>query len=552
MRARIEAGIVYSPYTYSPLAYDGTLYGSLMERLTAHVSTTALICGRDKLTYSELRDKLQRCASGFHRRGIGKGDRVFVHIDNSIESFVAVCSVPLTGATLVSSDILWRENDIIDKIERSGATHVLTDASHIEMFTRIINRCNIKKVFVVGEKRYGFNSVFEFVGNDESLNENEKFDYGDCIFVEWTTGTTGASKGVEYREERFLRQISCVAGAEMFACSDVFLGDCNISCLMVFFLWLLALHLGSTIVISRTCDAVPLDLFDVIKDCKAVTIVSFPSRLKRMLNFMKTSEDWDIALRKSLRRIIIVGSVTPPALAEELASTFRLDELRSCYGMSEAGGFMTVPPKGEVSGTNAGFPIPGARMKIIDTVSSKVLGPMQCGEVLFDTPLVATGYCGRLEDATDFMDTEGWIHTGDLGYYDHDGRLFLCGRLKTMLVCQTRKVSSSEIEHCLMGHPAVEEVAVLGIPSPYDEEFPAALVVTKRGHSQDQRLADALKHYVADRMASFMHLHGGVYFAEALPRNTRGKVRATSLRELLGTLRRMDSTDESAAGDCIY
>lgn len=552
MRARIEAGIVYSPYTYSPLAYDGTLYGSLMERLTAHGSTTALVCGHDKLTYSELRDKLQHCAIGFHRRGIGKGDRVFVHIDNSIESFVAVCSVPLTGATLVSSDILWRENDIIDKIERSGATHVLTDASHIEMFTRIINRCNIKKVFVVGEKRYGFNSVFEFVGNDESLNENEKFDYGDCIFVEWTTGTTGASKGVEYREERFLRQISCVAGAEMFACSDVFLGDCNISCLMVFFLWLLALHLGSTIVISRTCDAVPLDLFDVIKDCKAVTIVSFPSRLKRMLNFMKTSEDWDIALRKSLRRIIIVGSVTPPALAEELASTFRLDELRSCYGMSEAGGFMTVPPKGEVSGTNAGFPIPGARMKIIDTVSSKVLGPMQCGEVLFDTPLVATGYCGRLEDATDFMDTEGWIHTGDLGYYDHDGRLFLCGRLKTMLVCQTRKVSPSEIEHCLMGHPAVEEVAVLGIPSPYDEEFPAALVVTKRGHSQDQRLADALKHYVADRMASFMHLHGGVYFAEALPRNTRGKVRATSLRELLGTLRRMDSTDESAAGDCIY
>ncbi|KAH7963397.1 hypothetical protein HPB52_020905 [Rhipicephalus sanguineus] len=447
MRARIEAGIVYSPYTYSPLAYDGALYGSLMERLTAHGSTTALVCGHDKLTYWELRDKLQHCAAGFHRRGIGKGDRVFVHIDNSIESFVAVCSVPLTGATLVSSDIMWREG------ERTRVP------SNLYMVLT-------QKVFVVGEKRYGFNSVFEFVGNDESLNENEKFDYGDCTFVEWTTGTTGASKGVEYREERFLRQISCVVGAEMFACNDVFLGDCNISCLMVFFLWLLALHLGSTIVISRTCDAVPLDLFDVIKDCKAVTIVSFPSRLKRMLNFMKTSEDWDIALRKSLRRIIIVGSVTPPALAEELASTFQLDELRSCYGMSEAGGFMAVPPKGEVSGTNAGFPIPGARMKIIDTVSSKVLGPMQCGEVLFDTPLAVTGYCGHLEDATDFMDTEGWIHT--------------------------------------------------------------------------------------DRMASFMHLHGGVYFAEALPRNTRGKVRATSLRELLGTLRRMDSTDESTAGDCIY
>ncbi|KAL1418487.1 hypothetical protein MTO96_025871 [Rhipicephalus appendiculatus] len=87
---------------------------------------------------------------------------------------------------------------------------------------------------------------------------------------------------------------------------------------------------------------------------------------------MKTSEDWDIALRKALRRIIIAGSGTPPALAEELASTFQLDELRSCYGMTEAGGFMTLPPKGEVSGTNAGFPIPGARMKVISPAGNGV------------------------------------------------------------------------------------------------------------------------------------------------------------------------------------
>lgn len=177
---------------------------------------------------------------------------------------------------------------------------------------------------------------------------------------------------------------------------------------------------------------------------------------------------------------------------------------------------------------------------------------MEHGEVLIDTPLAAIGYCGHLETTADFMDEQGWIHTGDVGYYDHDGRLFLCGRLKTTLVCQTRKVSPAEIEHCLMEHAAVEEVAVLGVPAPNGDEFPAAVVVTSNGHSQDQQLADELKRYVAERMASFMHLHGGVYFAEVLPRSPRGKVRATSLRELLGTLRRMDRADENATGDCIY
>ncbi|KAH6919653.1 hypothetical protein HPB50_029359 [Hyalomma asiaticum] len=114
--------------------------------------------------------------------------------------------------------------------------------------------------------------------------------------------------------------------------------------------------------------------------------------------------------------------------------------------------------------------------------------------------------------------------TGDLGYYDHYGRLFLCGRLKTMLVCQTRKVAPVEIEHCLLEHAAVEEVAVLGVPAPDGEEFPAAVVVTKRGRSQDQELANDLKSFVAERTpSSFMHLHGGVYFADALRKNTRGK-----------------------------
>ncbi|KAH6939571.1 hypothetical protein HPB50_019544 [Hyalomma asiaticum] len=320
------------------------------------------ICGAETLTYWELRDKIQHCAAGFRRKSIGKGDRVYVHIANSIESFVAVSGVISTGATFVSSDIMWRE----------------------------------------GKRRSGFDSVHEFCGDDEVLNEFEGLDSSGASFVEWTTGTTGLSKGVEIPHDRFLRKVSSFVGVEMLAADDVLLGDCNISSYIMFFTWTVALHHGSTIAISKTCHTVPLDLFDVIKN-----------------------------------------------------------------------------------------------IEIIDEVSQEVLGPMQRGEVLVDTPYAAAWYCGRSGAATDIIDEQGWLHTGDLGYYDHDGRLFLCGRLKTMLVCQTRKVAPVEIEHCLLEHAAVEEVAVLGVPAPDGEEFPAAVVVTKRGHCQDQKLANDLKRFVA-------------------------------------------------------
>ncbi|KAH7964712.1 hypothetical protein HPB49_000904 [Dermacentor silvarum] len=141
--------------------------------------------------------------------------------------------------------------------------------------------------------------------------------------------------------------------------------------------------------------------------------------------------------------------------------------------------------------------------RVIDTDTGKILGPLECGEVIFYTPFAATGYFGDPEAADELIDEHGWIHTGDLGYYDNDGRLFLCGRLKTLLECQSRKFPPSDIEHCLMDHEAVEEVSVLGMPPEDIQQFPAAVVVTKSGFARDHQLAEDLKRYVAADQPSF-------------------------------------------------
>ncbi|KAL1421028.1 hypothetical protein MTO96_004385 [Rhipicephalus appendiculatus] len=102
------------------------------------------ICGPDQVTYLELRDKLRHCVAWYRSQGVHKGNRVFVHVGNSIESFVAVCSVPMTGATFVSSECLSSEGEVVNKMKQAAITHVLTDDSYADMFARIMKYCDIK------------------------------------------------------------------------------------------------------------------------------------------------------------------------------------------------------------------------------------------------------------------------------------------------------------------------------------------------------------------------------------------------------------------------
>ncbi|XP_077525691.1 uncharacterized protein LOC144137622 [Haemaphysalis longicornis] len=544
MRAKVENGVVHSPYGDCPPEEGRSAYTVLMERLEGHGSKTAMIFQGDSITYQELQEKLRRCVAGFRSRGIAPGDRFYAHLGNDIDNFVALCSVPLTGATLLSSDIWIRRDEILARMKQGQATHVLTDEDHAVVFAQVAEQCSIKELFLVGKTKPGFTCVSEFYATQGLPRSDDGIASGACSFINWTSGTSGASKCFEIPERRFLQHNACRAAVEMIAPDDVFIATYNISSAFMFHFWFLGLHVGATMVMSETRRGVPIVPSQVEKD-KGVKMLSSPSSLRCMLNAMKTSEFSDSPLRKCLRKLIVIGSSMPPALVEEVRSTFQLEELRSDYGMSEVGGPLTFPPPGDVSGLDVGFPVMGTKMKIIDPVSGNVLGPMERGEVLFHTPYRTSGYIGNPEATAAFIDYQGWIHTADLGYYNQDGRLFLCGRLNVVINCFGRKVYPAEVEPRLLEHPAVEQVAVLGIPFPEMGDAPAAIVVLTHGYSPDEQLAEELKAFVAERLPVFQQLHGGVYFTDKLPINNMGKVRRSLLPDLLGTLRRMDGAEFS-------
>ncbi|XP_049524471.1 luciferin 4-monooxygenase-like [Dermacentor silvarum] len=152
--------------------------------------------------------------------------------------------------------------------------------------------------------------------------------------------------------------------------------------------------------------------------------------------------------------------------------------------------------------------------------------PLERGEILVRSPNIMTGYYKHCEATAAALDADGWLRTGDMGYYDHSGRLFVTERLKSVIKCFDTKVEPFEVEQCVLVLEWVAEVAVLGVAHPVLGEAPAAIVVLRGKCKAEEHgpIAQRIKEHVAERLAVYKGLHGGIVFAEELPKNRRGKV----------------------------
>ncbi|XP_037518575.2 luciferin 4-monooxygenase-like [Rhipicephalus sanguineus] len=146
-----------------------------------------------------------------------------------------------------------------------------------------------------------------------------------------------------------------------------------------------------------------------------------------------------------------------------------------------------------------------------------------------------SGYYKQPELTAAFIDKDGWCKTGDIVYYDENGRFYFVDRMKDMIKCLDQQVSSAELESLLQNHECVADAAVVGIPRTEYGDAPAAFVVLKNPTAASAQTASQLKAYVAENTETFKHLHGGLVFVERLPRNVNGKVMKQQLKQLYQT-----------------
>jgi long-chain acyl-CoA synthetase len=488
------------------------------ERRPSHV---ALRDGGRAVTYAELDGRSNRLARALLDSGVGAGARV-AYLDRSAPEVIELLfAASKVGAVLVPLN--WRlSTPELRVILEDAAPPLLVAGRAFEPVAE-----GLAGQLRVAPKVIRVDHDYEpWLASYEALDPGGRGEAGDAIVQMYTSGTTGVPKGVLSTHRNL------AAAAETSPYWEFDADSVSLTPLPTFHIggigWaFLGLWNGATTVLVGQFDAAAvLDQFEQLHVTNAVLV---PTMLQLM-----TDVPGAAARDYSALRSIAYGAspITTPVLKAALR-TFRCS-LYGIYGLTEStGGVVQLQPRDHDPGgprehllRSAGRPFPWVELSIVDPQTGAQLGPGETGEVWLRAPNVMAGYYNRPEETSATITPEGWLRTGDGGYVDEDGYLFLTDRIKDMIVSGGENVYPVEVEEVLSQHPDVVEVAVIGVRDEQWGEAVKALVVPRPGAAPDEQ---ELVAFARERLAGYK-LPRSVELVAELPRTPTGKVLKRELR----------------------
>jgi len=229
----------------------------------------------------------------------------------------------------------------------------------------------------------------------------------------------------------------------------------------------------------------------------------------------------------SLKIIFSGAAPLTKELEEQFKKRFNSEiAVFQAYGQTEASLVLNPDLSNSIPGS-VGIVSLGTYAKIID-LKGNTLSPNKVGELCFKGPFIMKGYRNNPKDTASTIDNNGWLHTGDLGYYDEDKHFFIVDRLKELIKYKGYQVPPAELEGLLMSHPKIRDAGVIGIPNEIAGELPFAFVVKEEGSNLTEQ---EVKDFVAKIASNPKWLRGGVKFIDDIPKNITGKILRLELRE---------------------
>jgi acyl-CoA synthetase (AMP-forming)/AMP-acid ligase II len=344
----------------------------------------------------------------------------------------------------------------------------------------------------------------------------------DIVALPYSSGTTGFPKGVMLSHRNLVAMVRQMEATEPFNETDTLVCVVPMSHLYGLHIVVnLGLSQGSTIVTVPRYD---LEQFLNVLERYRITIAPLVPPLVLALTRAPQVQSHNL----SALRVIHCGAAP---LAHEIASACRERlgvEIRYGYGMTEVSPLShasLIEPHKHKPGS-VGFCLPNTECRIVDYTSGEDLPPRSEGEIWVRGPQVMKGYLGNEAATGEMIEPDGWLRTGDIGYCDDDGQLFVVDRLKELIKTNGRQVAPAELESVLLSFPAVADAAVVGHPDEVAGELPKAFVVLKM-----EATADEIIQYVAERVAPYKRIRAVEFVAE-IPRNPAGKILRRVLKEL--------------------
>jgi acyl-CoA synthetase (AMP-forming)/AMP-acid ligase II len=485
--------------------------------------------GRDT-AFSEFDRNTNRVANALLAEGVAAGRRIAYIGKNSDHYFEALIGAAKMGA--VMTPIGWRlaPAEIAYIIADAGAALVFVGPEVIGQAQDVARLLETPPTIIAMEAGAHPHRQFEAWRDAASPNEPAAdIAPGDVAVQLYTSGTTGKPKGAMLTHANILGGRRIAAEAQMdwndWGPDDVSLVAMPIAHIGGTGWGLVGLLNGARGVVAREFD--PLKVLDFIERDRVSKMFMVPAALQIVVRQPRAREvDFS-----RLKYIMYGASPIPLDLLRECMEVFGCGFCQQ-YGMTEtAGTIVYLPPEDhDPAGTPrmraAGLPMPGVEIKVIDADGASVpTGAV--GEVATRSVANMRGYWNLPEATAATIDKQGWLRTGDAGYLDEDGYLFIHDRVKDMIISGAENIYPAEVESAIYGHPAVAEVAVVGVPDDKWGEAVKAFVVLKPGAEAD---AASIIAFARTRIAHFK-APKSVDFIAALPRNASGKILRKDLRE---------------------
>lgn len=541
----------YPPETAPSLEYPRVPLTRFLEQSAADFPDSFAIYFLGKrITYRELLAMSYQFAHALIRRGVRKGDRVAIMLPNTPQTVISYYGALFAGATVVMTNPLYTERELIHQLNDSGAETIITLDMLYSRVSSVQASTPLKRLIVtsIGDFLPFFKKLlYPFVQKRE--RHNPQVPYGsevepflsllkesapnpvkteidaenDIALLQYTGGTTGVAKGV------MLTHANLIANAVQ--CQAVLYKvrrgrERILGALPLFHVYGMTTVMNKGISIAAEIILVPKydvkQIFDMIDKVRPTLFPGAPTMYIALINHSDLQKH-DL----SCIEVCVSGSAPLPAEVQHKFEELTGGKLVEGYGLTEASPVThSNPIWGKRVAGSIGLPWPDTDCRVVDSSTGEALPPGEVGELAVKGPQVMKGYWNRPEETAAVLQ-DGWLLTGDVGYMDKDGYFYIVDRKKDMIIAGGYNIYPREVEEVLFEHPAVQEAAVIGVPDPYRGETVKAFVVFKQGKQASE---DELEKHCRNRLAAYK-IPRQYEFRSELPKTMVGKVLRRQLQE---------------------